>query len=47
MESDIRYYMRRVSVERTAAERALTAEARARRLQLVDSYLQKLAALGA
>jgi hypothetical protein len=47
MESDIRYYMRRLSVERTAAERALTVEARTRRLRLVDSYLEKLAALGA
>lgn len=47
MESDIRYYLRRLSVERAAAERALTSEARARRLQLVESYTQKLAALGA
>jgi hypothetical protein len=47
MESDIRYYMRRLCVERAAAERALTAEARTRRMQLVESYVQKLAALGA
>jgi hypothetical protein len=47
MESDVRYYQRRVCMERTAAERALTAEARARRMLLVESYLQKLAALGA
>jgi hypothetical protein len=47
MESDVRYYQRRLSVERAAADRALTAEARARRLQLVDIFMQKLAALGA
>ena len=46
MESDIRYYLRRLSVERTAAERALTAEARARRMQLVAVYAAKIAALG-
>jgi hypothetical protein len=33
-------------VERSAAERALTAEARERRLRLVESYSQKIAALG-
>lgn len=46
MESDLRYYIRRLSMERTAAERALTAEARERRLRLVESYSQKIAALG-
>ncbi|SFP37302.1 hypothetical protein [Sphingomonas rubra] len=46
MESDLRYYIRRLSMERTAAERALTAEARDRRLRLVESYTQKIAALG-
>ena len=46
MESDLRYYVRRLSVERSAAERALTAEARERRLRLVESYSQKIAALG-
>jgi hypothetical protein len=46
MESDIRYYLRRLGVERTAAERALTVEARDRRLRLVEIYAQKLAALG-
>jgi hypothetical protein len=45
MESDLRYYLRRLGVERAAAERALTAEARARRMQLVEIYTQKLAAL--
>ncbi|HEX8486139.1 hypothetical protein [Sphingomonas sp.] len=46
MESDIRYYMRRLGVERAAAARALTAEARDRRMHLVEVYVQKLAALG-
>jgi len=46
MESDLRYYIRRLSMERTAAERALTAEARDRRLRLVESYSRKIAALG-
>lgn len=46
MESDLRYYMRRLGVERAAADRALTAEARERRMRLVDIYTQKLAALG-
>ena len=46
MESDLRYYLRRLSIERTAAERALTAEARERRLRLVESYARKIAALG-
>ena len=46
MESDLRYYVRRLSSERTAAERALTAEARERRMRLVESYQQKIAALG-
>lgn len=46
MESDLRYYARRLSVERAAAQRALTAEARDRRLQLVESYTQKIRALG-
>ncbi len=46
MESDLRYYMRRLGVERAAAERALTVEARDRRMKLVEIYTQKLAALG-
>ncbi len=46
MESDLRYYIRRLSMERTAAERALTAEARDRRMRLVESYSRKIAALG-
>lgn len=46
MESDLRYYCRRLSMERTAAARAVTAEARERRLRLVESYQRKIAALG-
>lgn len=46
LESDLRYYARRLSMERAAAERAVTAEARERRLRLVESYSRKLAALG-
>ncbi|GGB33880.1 hypothetical protein GCM10011380_24190 [Sphingomonas metalli] len=46
LESDLRYYARRLSMERAAAERAVTAEARERRMRLVESYQRKLAALG-
>lgn len=46
MESDLRYYLRRLSMERTAAERALTSEARERRLRLVESYARKIESLG-
>ena len=45
MESDIRYYRRRASEEMGAANRAVTEAARERRMQLVDQYLQRLAAL--
>lgn len=45
MESDYRYYARRLIIERAAAERALTNEARDRRLKLVESYTRKLEAL--
>lgn len=45
MESDLRYYIRRLSIERTAAERALTSAARERRLRLVESYARKIEAL--
>lgn len=45
MESDLRYYTRRLSMERIAAKHALTDEARARRMLLVDLYSRKLAAL--
>ena len=42
MESDIRYYQRRVREEMVAAKRAVTGAARERRLQLVDLYIQRL-----
>lgn len=45
MESDLRYYQRRLGAERLAAARALTAQARERRLQLVEAYLRKIEAL--
>ena len=45
MESDLRYYARRVLMERAAAERAVTVEARERRMRLVESYTRKLEAL--
>lgn len=46
MESDLRYYARRMLAERVAAQRALTDAARQRRLTLADSYARKIAALG-
>ncbi|MDN4631807.1 hypothetical protein [Sphingomonas sp. PvP056] len=45
MESDRLFYQRRVTAERLAAARAITVEARDRRLVLVRSYLDKLQAL--
>lgn len=45
MESDLRYYMRRLGAERLAATRAVTAEARERRLKLVATYERKIEAL--
>jgi hypothetical protein len=45
VESDVRYYRRRACEEMGAARRAVTESARERRLQLVDLYLQRLAAL--
>ena len=45
MESDLRYYLRRISTERRAAAHAVTIEARDRRLQLVERYSAKVAAL--
>lgn len=47
METDIRYYRRRACEEMSAASRAVTAEARARRLQLVNIYLDHLKELNA
>lgn len=42
MESDIRYYRRRASEELKAAERAVTAAARERRMQLASQFLERL-----
>ena len=47
VETDVRYYRRRACEEMGAANRAVTEAARERRLQLVDLYLQRLAALQA
>lgn len=47
MESDVRFYRRRANEELAAANRAITAEARERRMQLADAFLQRLAATGA
>ncbi len=45
MESNFRYYARRVVQERIAARNAVTDEARARRLALAASFEAKLAQL--
>ena len=45
MESDIRFYRRRASEELAAANRAVTASARDRRLQLAGVFLQRLHSL--
>ncbi|MBN8815063.1 MAG: hypothetical protein J0J06_06415 [Sphingomonas sp.] len=45
MESDIRFYARRLAQEQVAARTALTAEARSRRLALVAKFEAKLAQL--
>lgn len=42
MESDLRYYTRRLGAERQAAARAVTTQARERRLQLVAAYERKI-----
>jgi len=47
VESDIRYYRRRAYEEMAAASRAVTEQARARRLQLVETYVEHLKALKA
>ena len=46
MESNRRYFARRSSDELRAAARAVTSEARDRRLQLAERYRQQLEALG-
>ena len=47
METDIRYYRRRACEEMSAASRAVTPQARERRLYLVNVYLDRLKALNA
>jgi hypothetical protein len=47
MESDIRFYARRLAQEQVAARTALTVEARARRLALAAKFQAKLAQLSA
>lgn len=47
MESDIRFYARRLAQEQVAARTALTVEARARRLALAAKFQAKLASLSA
>ena len=42
MESDERFYRRRATEELTAANRAVTEAARERRLQLAQSFLDRL-----
>ncbi len=41
MESDLRYYSRRAAAEQAAASRALTPEARGRRLMLAEQFAAK------
>ena len=47
MESDVRFYRRRANEEIAAANRAVTAAARDRRMQLADCFLQRLRAVEA
>lgn len=42
MEPDSRYFRRRATEELAAAERAVTPEARERRMQLADIFLERL-----
>lgn len=44
MESDTRFFRRRANEELAAASRAVTPEARDRRMQLADIFLQRLKA---
>jgi hypothetical protein len=46
VETDARFYRRRAAEELAGASRAVTEPARRRRLELVDSYLARLATLG-
>jgi hypothetical protein len=45
VETDIRFYRRRANEELAAANRAITAAARDRRMQLADSFLERLKAV--
>lgn len=47
MEPDVRYYRRRANEELSAANRAVTAAARERRMQLAGQFLERLKALEA
>ena len=47
LETDIRYYRRRACEEMSAASRAVTPQAKERRLYLVNVYLDRLKALNA
>ena len=44
MESDVRFYRRRVNEELAAAERAITQAGRERRVQLAGAFLERLKA---
>jgi Holliday junction resolvase-like predicted endonuclease len=45
LESDLRFYRRRANEEMAAAQRAVTAAARERRMQLAGLFLDRLKAL--
>jgi hypothetical protein len=47
MESDVRFFRRRANEELAAANRAVTAAARARRLILAETFLDRLKAVEA
>jgi hypothetical protein len=47
VESNVRFYRRRANEELAAANRALTPAARDRRMQLADSFLERLRAVEA
>jgi len=42
LESDVRFYRRRVNEELSAAERAITQAGRERRIQLAGAFLERL-----
>jgi hypothetical protein len=47
MESDVRFFRRRANEELAAAQRAVTDAARARRLVLAETFLERLKAVEA